>query len=63
MSERATVIFLSEEEPVSCQDNVFYRRSMYEWAIAVLGECSHLEQNPRALSIVWTKSDGIWHRF
>lgn len=36
--------------------------SMREWVGTVLGECSHPEVNPRALSVDWVKSDGIWHQ-
>lgn len=40
--------FLSLEGPVSCQDKVFYRRSMCECASAALDKCSHPELNPKS---------------
>lgn len=46
----------------SCRDKVFCRPSMCELVSTVLGECSHPEVSPRALCIVPTKSNGIWHQ-
>ena len=57
-----SVIFYLKRRPSVAGIGSLYWCSMHEWARAVSPKCSHLELNPRALSFVWTKSNGIWHR-